>query len=649
MNLTFATPALLIGLLAAGIPVALHLIASARAPREYLPTLRFLRNAMEFTARRRKIRQWMLLLLRSLMLGLLAIALAEPMTKWLAPVGLGRNAAVAVVLDNSLSMEQRYEGRTVFERARSDIRELLSGDYQPTMLSLWATNTPDPANETMTAQFDDLREAIEVVALDPNPAPLNRTITNALESLASTQRGQRIVCVFTDLQSISADALPDLRANRDDDITLVVIAPNAGTTPADIGIAEIQIEGHLIANAEVSLDATLLNAGPDPVLADAELLIDDQPTGQRLRLRLPPAGDAASRTPVTFSHRLARPGRTDGAIHLDIHDAFDANNTRLFAIEPAGPADVLIVAGPGSSEQFNAPGSILELALDPFPGTEQDVIRVERIDATRFSANMLNGRDAIFFCQVPDLSSDQVNAIDAFVRDGGLAIFLLGDGIDAESYNAMRTSTDDAWFPVSVEAPTGRMGYDAPAVASEWINTAHPMIAGLYPSDDQYPTLLARRYVPMMRNATTASTLVRLESDEPLLVERTIGAGRLLVCAVPDDPATSNVMTEPLVPAMLLRSILDTHRVDEVDDGLNPSSEEMDLTTVDPATILQLSDRGFANVWVATSLEDAKAQLATKAAGENWWDVLAVIVIAVLLIEAFVANRNLLSETPTER
>ncbi len=649
MNLTFATPALLIGLLAAGIPVALHLIANARAPREYLPTLRFLRDAIEFTARRRRIRQWVLLLLRSIMLGLLAIALAEPMTKWLAPVGLGRNAAVAVVLDNSLSMQQRYEGNSVFDRAQSDIRELLSGDNQPAMLGLWTTNTPDPKNEAMTTQFDALREAIEVVALDGSPAPLGRTTANAIDALRSSQRRQRIVCVFTDMQFVSTETLPDLIADPEDGITLIVIAPNAGITPEDVGVRGLAIEGHPIVNANVSLNATLINAGAEAALADVELVMDGQPTGQRARLRLPPAGAVASETPITFAHRLTTPTDALVEVRVDTHDAFDPNNTRQVGLQVQRALDVLIVAGPGAPESFNAPGSILELAMDPFPGTEKDVIRVERFDAARFSATMLPGRSAVFFCQVPSLSSDQIRATDTFIREGGLAVFLLGDGVNPDDYNAMRTATDGPWVPVTIEAPTGRTGSDAPTVASEWINTAHPSLAGIYASDEQYPTMLARRYVPMKSNSAAASTLIRLANGDPLLVERTIGSGRMLVCAVPDDPAASNVMTEPLIPAMLLRSIFSTCAASPSDNGLNPSTDEMDLTTLDPDRILSLRERGFTNVWFATSLADARSQLATKAAGENWWDVLAVIVIVVLLTEAFVANRNLLSGPAPER
>jgi hypothetical protein len=55
LALQFTTPALLIGAVAAAIPVALHLLASARAREVAFPTLRFVRRSMQRTARRRRV------------------------------------------------------------------------------------------------------------------------------------------------------------------------------------------------------------------------------------------------------------------------------------------------------------------------------------------------------------------------------------------------------------------------------------------------------------------------------------------------------------------------------------------------------------------------------------------------------------------
>ena len=76
LALAFISAWLLVGVAAAGIPFLLHLLSSVKAQEVYFPTLRFLKISMEKTARRRRIQHWLLLILRSALLALLATSLA---------------------------------------------------------------------------------------------------------------------------------------------------------------------------------------------------------------------------------------------------------------------------------------------------------------------------------------------------------------------------------------------------------------------------------------------------------------------------------------------------------------------------------------------------------------------------------------------
>src|SRR5271170_3904861 len=77
--LNFAAPIMLIGLLAAGIPVLLHLLNRIRSPIVQFPTLRFLRVTAQKTSRRRHLQQFLLLLLRMAVFAVLAMAVAGPL------------------------------------------------------------------------------------------------------------------------------------------------------------------------------------------------------------------------------------------------------------------------------------------------------------------------------------------------------------------------------------------------------------------------------------------------------------------------------------------------------------------------------------------------------------------------------------------
>ena len=75
----FSDPVMLVGMLAGGIPIALHLLNRIRSPIVPFPTLRFLKITALKTSRRRQLQQWLLLFLRVALFGLIAMAIAQPL------------------------------------------------------------------------------------------------------------------------------------------------------------------------------------------------------------------------------------------------------------------------------------------------------------------------------------------------------------------------------------------------------------------------------------------------------------------------------------------------------------------------------------------------------------------------------------------
>jgi Aerotolerance regulator N-terminal/von Willebrand factor type A domain len=121
--LTFAAPLMLIGLLAAGIPVLLHLLNRIRSPIVQFPTLRFLRITAQKTSRRRQLQQFLLLLLRMAVFAVLAMAVAGPLIHGGQPAlaygmlfmlfaGIAVIAVAAVVIANSLDQSKNLPPQT---------------------------------------------------------------------------------------------------------------------------------------------------------------------------------------------------------------------------------------------------------------------------------------------------------------------------------------------------------------------------------------------------------------------------------------------------------------------------------------------------------------------------------------------------------
>src|SRR5215218_10054985 len=107
--MAFLTGSLLLGTLAAAIPVLIHLLHRQRTTPVQWGAMQFLLESQLQFRRRRKVDHWLLLLARMALLGLLAFLLARPLIKSGAFNPIPGNSAVdvAVVIDHSLSSGRR--------------------------------------------------------------------------------------------------------------------------------------------------------------------------------------------------------------------------------------------------------------------------------------------------------------------------------------------------------------------------------------------------------------------------------------------------------------------------------------------------------------------------------------------------------------
>src|ERR1041384_3311884 len=121
--MAFLNPVFLLGAIAAGVPILVHLVRRTRAPRIQFPSLMFLRKIEQKTIRRRKLRNLLLLMMRCAALLLLALAFARPFFTGATPVSAsGDHNSTVILVDGSYSM--RYGD--VFNRARQSARNMIN-------------------------------------------------------------------------------------------------------------------------------------------------------------------------------------------------------------------------------------------------------------------------------------------------------------------------------------------------------------------------------------------------------------------------------------------------------------------------------------------------------------------------------------------
>ncbi len=127
--MSFLTPLFLLGLAGLAVPIVIHLIQRERKNVVHFPSLMFLRRIPYQSVRRRRIRNWPLLLLRLAALALIVLAFARPFFRRASTSAAAAGGAreVVVLVDRSYSMA--YGDR--WARAVAGARDAVSRRSDP--------------------------------------------------------------------------------------------------------------------------------------------------------------------------------------------------------------------------------------------------------------------------------------------------------------------------------------------------------------------------------------------------------------------------------------------------------------------------------------------------------------------------------------
>ena len=725
LALGFLTPWLLAGAVAVAIPFILHLLSNVRAKDMYFPTLRFLKMSMEKTARRRRVQHWLLLLIRAGLLGLLAIAVAEPITRafggW-----LGKNKqAVAVVLDNSYSMGAMAGNATRFTQAKAQAQALLTGESPPTSGVVLTTNGASPAGE-MTSDWSALGRAVRDAPLSAGRAPLLQKIRQAAQLLDDHDTvSQKSIYVFSDLQRVSFEEIAgaeSLIGKKKIHVMIVNTAPKAGS---NVGISELEVGGRRIVNSVIETTATVVNSSP----GDREVLVGLRIEGKRAvaprKITLAGAGKDGSVATVRF---LTSAGSTAGTRTGDLflcdeqnvpfRDDLELDNVRRFCMTVGGRAKALILRGQiaeGTGAATDA-STLLRIATDPWEGRADAPwsITPRLIDAADFQARDLIGIDAVFATNVPAFTPGQVSALEAFLSNGGTVMLFLGPDVDADAYNK---AFAPGVLPGKILQAVGQVGPDADAVGVTAVDIADPYLKGLFKERSDYLSPLVRRYFRMDRTGRGSTVLMGLANRDPLMLTRRVGRGRITVCATAASGQWSNFLGSGanVIVSMVIRACLlaprnqgamdsylwgaqvpigpkgakrgnvkvtlpvkqgakhktvtlslnargqatftDTEQIgiyhwqvtgpDADKPGnrgsfaVNPSGSESDLRGYSTTAFRNvLAKAGLKKVYVGSTLKEVMGAAVADAQPTEWWDVVCIAVILLLIAEALVANRH---------
>ncbi len=503
MPFAFLVPALLAGLAALGIPILMHLRRREREKPHAFPSLMFLQRIPVQTSQQRRVTDLPLLLLRLLALALLVLAFARP---YLAGSGDRTAAAgdrtLVVAIDRSLSMGATGQWARALDSARAVLDRATAGDR----VAILAFDTEVTIEYPLSADLVAARAALDRIrpgAAGTRYAPVLRTARELL--LDDSVRTGEIVLV-SDLQQPGRATLAGLVMPDQFSVTTVVVPHDSLANSAIVSLDVQRLPGE--ERGQAILAARVASRGLGGERAATYTLSLNGRTAATASATLAPDGI----TTVTFPAVVLPLGQVQ-ALVVGTPDALPADDSFRVVLPDAAAMPVLL--GTASDD----PGRTLHLERALSIGRDP-AIRVDRRSVATLSAATLRGAGAVILHDVKPTPT-----IEQWVREGGGLVVVAG--------SRLGTLGEDALLPAAIRPLVQRTG-DRGASFGQ-VSLDHRIFAPF--RGGAQTTLSAARFFryPRLEPTTDAIVLARFDDGLPAVVERSVGAGRVVLLATPID------------------------------------------------------------------------------------------------------------------
>jgi len=402
----------------------------------------------------------------------------------------GASIAMAIVLDDSMSMRATFAGGTTtrFDRAMRGARELLGSAREGDAIAIVLAGAPPRVALAATTDLAAARAALSETPPSDRGTDLDGAIAMARALVSQLPQVDRRIVVLSDLADGHPDGPP---LGEGESLPVWVALPELREDAKDCGIISADRLG-------VGVRVTLA-CGPGAVSAGREVTVR---AGDDVVARAPAPMGAGGDVSLTL------PGERDKGdlvAHLEGMDAIAADDVAAVVPEAAAPA-IAIVAD--ATEEATATGGapILEQAMTAL---HLDVA-LRPIPAVPDRAEDLAGFLGVIVDDPPGLTPEERRAVGAFLDRGGELLVALGPHAAAAPLGATFEpvlSRGVAWGETKAKgaAEAGAAPRRADA-ASRFTDLGARSRATLAPED-----------------AKSFATLIAWSDGAPLVAKRTVG------------------------------------------------------------------------------------------------------------------------------
>ena len=527
--MTFLQPFLLWGLPLVLVPVIIHLINRLRHKPQPWAAMMFLLQATRASTSHAKLRQWLVLLFRTLAVLALVLFIARPLAGgWLGWTLSPAPDVIVIVLDRSASMESRLAGQTVTKREQA-VKLLAEAarefqDKSHLVLLDSATRIPQ--------QLANAKSLLEPTLTGPTDtaADLPTLLQLAHNWLVENRAGAAELWLASDLQR--SNWLPD-------DERWKSVTAQLGKLPQGIRVRLLAFDDDREPNTSATLAEVFRRARPDG--AELNLALD--------LARNAPAGSSPARFPLALTLNGVK---SQTELDMDGAALRWRHKVDLGAAKGLGWGALELPADANARDNaayfvFGSDSALRATVVSDQPALIRNAQLAALSPATRQPAEVLTpaafaertGSDAtllIWHAPLPDAAGEK--RLRGFIEEGGAVLFLPPGRTDTGKFLGL------GW------ADAQPASADKPFKVAKWEQQEGPLAK----TDEGLSLPLADLDIARRQLITGEPTALASFADgSPLLTRRALGKGQFFFCATVPHDDWSTLGDGPVLVPMLQR------------------------------------------------------------------------------------------------
>ncbi len=589
--MTFLNPFFLFGLAAASLPVLFHLFARRRSRRVEFSSLRFLQKLEKTSMRAVKIRQLLLLIVRTLLIAALVLAFARPAMKGYLGSFFGSshaNTSMVFLIDNSASMSRSDDHGELLKQSKdaaAEIAKVLEDGDDATIIPLASIGRGAEYHPAHTKR--DILAAINDVHSADRPALLSDGLRVASSVLSSSHNVNKEVYLFSDDQARNLrDENGEINSESDSSHASKLFDASTKLFTMTLG------NGEHITGQNLSLDSlkpvtTIFEPGR-PIQFEAWVRNTTEEPAQNVVLSLFYNGERVAQKTISSiagnesQHvTLDGPARGSGMVQIRAElepDALPFDNARFAVINVPVSRRIGIFTQNASDADFIK--LALEQSLTSVQTSPPFVTEVRPLEELRSLPPNAGHYDGIMVELGPQaLNENDLSGLKEFVTAGhGTAIFLM-PGIDINSMD------HDL---ISLALPDIIRKEGDPNNATHYLSFArlefsHPFFAGMFETTPNNSSSLQGIASPKIFEsyslaANAGLPLIKLSNGSPFLLEARVGKGDILLYNIPPTMAYSDFPQKSIFLPLIRRTAAYASSIQAVQD----ERQSKELVTTEP-------------------------------------------------------------------